>query len=38
LGNLKESIRLELVYIYKDGMWIKLVYHDQQNSVVGEIN
>jgi len=36
LGNLKELVGLELVYIYKDGVWIKFVYGDQQNGVVGE--
>ncbi len=27
----------ELVYIYKDGVWVKCFYHEQQNNVVGEI-
>jgi hypothetical protein len=30
-------VRLELVYIYKDGVWVEFVYCDQQNNVVGEI-
>jgi hypothetical protein len=30
-------VGLKLIYIYKDGVGVKFVYHDQKNDVVGEI-
>jgi hypothetical protein len=30
-------VGLELIYIYKDGVGVEFVYHDQKNDVVGEI-
>jgi hypothetical protein len=36
LGNCRKLVGLELIYIYKDGVWVEFVYRDQQNDVVGE--
>jgi hypothetical protein len=36
LGNCEKLVGLELIYIYKDGVWVEFVYRNQQNDVVGE--
>jgi hypothetical protein len=36
LGIRTELVGLELVYIYKDGVWVEFVYRNQQNNIVGE--